>query len=265
MTHIHPTAIIERGAELDDTVEVGAFAYIGAHVCLHAGVKVGHHALVEGHTTIGVDTRIFAHAKVGVTPQDLKFKGEPGRLIMGERNMIRESASIEFGTEGGGMETRLGNDNLLMINAHIAHDGQVGDRLVLGMCAGTAGHVTLGSGVRIASLAGIHQFVHIGDMAYVGLSAIVNRNVLPYSLIDQNSELIGLNLTGMRRSGMAKEAIAEIQYIYAHLYEDPATMAQKMDGLQEMQFGTKEAKGMQNFALSQREYEQALIVPTKTA
>ncbi|NQY81883.1 MAG: acyl-ACP--UDP-N-acetylglucosamine O-acyltransferase [Alphaproteobacteria bacterium] len=259
-TLIHSTAIIERGAELDSGVKVGAFAYIGTDVRLHKNVSVGHYALIEGHTTIGADTQVYAHAKVGVTPQDLKFKGEPGCLVLGEGNRIRESASIEFGTEGGGMETRLGDNNLLMINAHIAHDGQVGDDVVIGMCAGAAGHVTIGSGVRIASLAGIHQFVRIGDMSYIGLSAIVNRDVLPYSLIDQNNECIGQNLVGMRRSGMENSAIKEVQQILDHLYDTVhGNFEQRLSELLLQETSSPEAKVVLDFA--QAKSRQALLMP----
>ncbi len=234
---IHPSAIIESGAELDQGVSVGAFAYIGAHVTLGKNVKIGHHALVEGHTVVGEGTEIFSHAKIGVTPQDLKFKGEPGRLIIGKNNKIRESASIEFGTEGGGMETRLGDGNLMMINAHIAHDGHVGDGNVFGMCAGTAGHVTIGSGVRIASLCGVHQFVRIGDLSYIGLSAMINRDVMPFSLIDQNSQLIGQNLTGMRRAGIDNSNIREVQNLCEMLCDQE-------NGNVEMRIAQAEAMGL---------------------
>ncbi len=255
---IHSSAVIEAGACLDETVSVGAFAYIGAHVRLAKGVKIGHHALVDGHTTVGEGTEIYPHAKIGVTPQDLKFKGEPGRLIIGKNNKIRESASIEFGTEGGGMETRLGDGNLMMINAHIAHDGQIGDQNVLGMCAGTAGHVTVGSNTRIASLCGVHQFVRIGDMSYIGLSAIINRDVMPFSLIDQNSALIGLNLTGMRRAGIDNANIREAQSLYEMLCDQElGNIEQRIAQAEKI---LKNVNNNQHVAFAQEKSQQGLFL-----
>ena len=262
-THIHSSAVIETGAELDSGVSIGAFAYIGADVRLAKGVKIGHHALVDGHTTVGQGSEIYPHAKVGVTPQDLKFKGEPGRLVVGKNNKIRESASIEFGTEGGGMETRLGDDNLLMINAHIAHDGQIGDRIVLGMCAGTAGHVHVGSDVRIASLCGVHQFVRIGDMSYIGLSAIINRDVMPFSLIDQNSLLIGVNLTGMRRNGIDNATIREVKTLHEMLCDaDTGNVEQRLKEAESAMLSSVEAQKLLDFA-RQKSHQGLFLSPSK--
>lgn len=259
MTTIHPTAIIEPGAQLDASVEIGAFAYIGANVILHKGTKVSHHALVEGRTTLGEETQVYPFAKVGITPQDLKFKGEPSRLILGARNKVREGASIEIGTEGGGMVTRLGNDNLIMMNAHIGHDSQLGDDVIVGMCSGTAGHVVVGSGVRIASLVAIHQFVMLGECAFIGLSSIINRNLLPYSMVNNYSLLRGVNRLGMRRQGIENSVIAEVQSVHDHVYQKGETMAWRMETLATRHFTSKEAQVTQNFALQQQQSKQGLM------
>ena len=219
-TYIHPTAIVEKGAELDSNVEIGAFSYIGPHVRLHKGVQVARHASIEGDSEIGAETKIFSHAKIGVRPQDLKYDGEPGRVVLGKRNMVREGAGIEIGTRGGGMLTQIGDDCLLMINSHIAHDVLVGDHLVIGMCACVAGHVAIGSHVRISALSGIHQHVRIGDHAFIGPSVVINRDILPYVMIDQHGHLIGVNIRGLRKRGFDNKTIGQLQHIYTTLLCD---------------------------------------------
>src|SRR4051812_37827219 len=162
---IHSTAIIEPGAQIDSSVSIGPYSVIGPHVRIDAGTTVGPHTVIDGHTTIGRDNRIFQFASIGAEPQDLKYRGEASRLVIGDRNIIREFATLNPGTEGGGMVTSVGDQNLLMVYSHVAHDSHVGSHCVLANGATLAGHVTLDDHVIVGGLAAIHQFVRVGESA----------------------------------------------------------------------------------------------------
>lgn len=215
---VHPSAHVEPGAVIGDGVQVGAFSLIGAEVTLAAGVQVKSHAVVTGWTDIGADTVIFPFACVGEIPQDLKFAGERTRLIVGARCRIREGATLNTGTAGGGGITRVGNDCLLMTGAHVGHDAVLGDRVILANQVAIAGHCVIGDDVIIGGLSGIHQFVRIGRGAIIGAVTMVTNDVLPFGLVQGPRGILdGLNLVGLKRRGVERADITAMRAAYQML------------------------------------------------
>ena len=218
MSKIHPTAIIEEGAQIGKNVEVGAYSVIKKDVKIGDNTVIGSHTLIEGITTIGEDNEIFSCAVVGSIPQDLKYSGERVELIIGNGNKIREFTLINPGTEGGGGVTKIGDNNLLMGYVHIAHDVIIGNSCILANAATLAGHVELGDGVVIGGMTPIHQFVKIGDLAMVAGASALSQDVPPYCMAQGNrAYLRGLNLTGLRRH-LKKEDINALKSAYKELF-----------------------------------------------
>lgn len=215
---IHPSAVIEDGAEIASGVIVGPFSVVGPKVTLKPGVEVKSHAVVTGLTEIGEETVIFPGAVVGEVPQDLKYKGEESRLIVGKRNRIREGATMNTGTEGGGGVTRVGDDCLFMTGAHVGHDAQVGDRVILANQAALGGHAIIEDDVIVGGLSGIHQWVRIGRGAIIGAVTMVTNDVIPYGLVQApRGELDGLNLVGLKRKGVTRADITALRAAYQML------------------------------------------------
>ena len=214
-TSLHPSAIIAPGARLGQGVSVGPFCLIGPEVTLGDGVQVKSHAVVTGWTEIGAGTVIFPQATVGEVPQDLKYKGERTRLILGARNRIREGVTLNLGTEGGGGVTRIGDDNLFMTGSHVGHDSTIGNRVVVANGAAIAGHCQIGDDVVIGGLSGIHQWVRIGQGAIIGAVTMVTKDVIPFGLVQgPRGDLEGLNLIGLKRRGLDRAAIAALRAAY---------------------------------------------------
>ena len=217
---IHPSAIIEPGAEIGPGVSIGPFSVIGSQVRLAAGVELKSHVVIAGDTSVGEGTVIFPFASIGQDPQDLKFKGEHTRLEIGARNRIREYVTMNPGTEGGGGVTRIGDDGLFMANCHVAHDCQIGNRVVLVNSVAVAGHCVLGDDVIVGGLSGIHQFVRIGRGAMIGALSMVTADVIPYGLVQgPRAHLDGLNLVGLKRRGANRAEIAELREVLARLHD----------------------------------------------
>lgn len=217
---IHPSAIIEPGAEIGPGVSIGPFCVIGSQVRLAAGVELKSHVVIAGDTSVGEGTVIFPFASIGQDPQDLKFKGEHTRLEIGARNRIREYVTMNPGTEGGGGVTRIGDDGLFMANCHVAHDCQIGNRVVLVNSVAVAGHCVLGDDVIVGGLSGIHQFVRIGRGAMIGALSMVTADVIPYGLVQgPRAHLDGLNLVGLKRRGANRAEIAELREVLARLHD----------------------------------------------
>ncbi|WP_054004575.1 acyl-ACP--UDP-N-acetylglucosamine O-acyltransferase [Cypionkella psychrotolerans] len=215
---VHPSAFVEEGATIGPDCFIGPFALIGAEVTLAKGVTVKSHAVVTGWTEIGEDTTIFPFACVGEVPQDLKFNGERTRLIVGARCKIREGATLNTGTAGGGGITRIGDDCLLMTGSHIGHDAQLGNRIVLANQVAIAGHCQIGDDVIIGGLSGIHQWVRIGRGAIIGAVTMVTNDVLPYGLVQgPRGVLDGLNLVGLKRRGVERSDISAMRVAYQAL------------------------------------------------
>ena len=215
MSRVHPTAIIDPRAELGSEVEVGPYAVIGAGVKIGKGSKISAHAVLQGRTTLGHGNVVFPFASVGSIPQDLKYKGEPSELLIGDRNVIREYVSLNPGTTGGGMVTRVGDQNLLMMYCHIAHDCYVGNRNVIANGATLGGHVIIEDSVIVGGLVGIHQFVRIGTGAILGAGSMVSKDVPPYcNATGDRARLRGLNIEGLKRRGVDKSVIEAIRKAY---------------------------------------------------
>ncbi|MBN2054031.1 acyl-ACP--UDP-N-acetylglucosamine O-acyltransferase [bacterium] len=209
---IHPTAIISEGAQLGAKVRIGPFTVIGPHVIIGSGTTIGGHAVIEGHTTIGADCRISHHVVIGTAPQDLKYKGEPTRLEIGDRNDIREFATINIGTATGTGLTRVGSDNLLMAYTHIAHDCRVGDHVILSNAVTLAGHVAIQDHATVGGLSAFHQFSRMGAFAFVGGCSAVSQDVPPFSLVAGNHAVLrGINVVGLRRNGFDEETITAVK------------------------------------------------------
>jgi UDP-N-acetylglucosamine acyltransferase len=216
---VHPTAVVTAGAELAPDVRIGPYAVIGADVRIGAGTTVGPHAVIDGRTTIGAANRVFPFASIGTEPQDLKYAGEESRLEIGDRNIIREFATVNPGTRGGGMVTVIGDANLLMNYAHVGHDCRIGSHCVLANSAALAGHVTLDDHVIVGGLAAIHQFVRIGESALLGGGAMVVHDVPPFCTASgDRARLRGLNVIGLRRRGFTPDRIRAIKRAYRLLF-----------------------------------------------
>lgn len=217
-TFIHPSAIVETGAELGPGVRIGPFCHIGPKVRLGDGVEVKSHNVVTGNTEIGTGTVIFPFSCIGEIPQDLKFKGEETRLIIGARNRIREHVTMNPGTAGGGGVTRVGDDGLFMAGCHVAHDVQIGNRVVVVNSAALAGHCIIEDDVIIGGLSGVHQFVRIGQGAIIGAVTMVTNDVIPHGLVQASrGELHGLNLVGLKRRGVPREDITALRAAFQML------------------------------------------------
>jgi len=226
---IHPTAVVAPEAVLGEGVVIGPYAVIGPHVRLGPRTVVGAHAVIEGRTTIGADNQIFPFASVGTIPQDLKYAGESSELVIGDRNRIREFATLNPGTEGGGMVTRVGSDCLIMNYAHVAHDCCVGDHVVLANGAQLGGHVTVEDYAVVGALVGIHQFVRIGESAILGAGSMVSLDVAPFcNATGDRATLHGLNLVGLRRRGLSEERIAALKSAYRVVFQSGLKMQEAL-------------------------------------
>jgi UDP-N-acetylglucosamine acyltransferase len=220
-TVIHPSATVAPGAELDNGVEIGPYTVIGPRVRIGKNSWIGPHTVIEGHTTLGCENRVFQFASVGAIPQDKKYRGEDSLLTIGNRNTIREFATLNPGTAGGGMVTRIGDDNLFMVYSHVAHDCIIGNQVILANSAALGGHVTLEDYVTIAALAAVHQFARIGESAYIGAGSMVSLDVPPYCLASgDRAHLYGLNLIGLKRRGLQPSRLAAIKKAYRTFFTE---------------------------------------------
>lgn len=218
-TFIHPTAVVEKGAELDVGVYVGPYCVIGPNVKIGKLTRLISHAVVDGYTTLGEENEVFPFSSVGHAPQDLKFKGEKTLLLIGNRNRIREGATLQPGTVTGIGTTTVGDSNLFMANTHVAHDCIVGNENVFANCAGLAGHVTVCNQAVIGGLSAVHQFCTIGDMAMLGLGAVVVQDVPHFCTVEGNRAILrGMNLVAMKRRGISSESIQGVKKAYKILF-----------------------------------------------
>lgn len=235
MTDIHATAIVEAGARLGAGVAVGPYCWVGADVELGDGVALVSHAVVAGHTRIGRNTRIYPFASIGHPPQDLKFRGEVSRLEIGANNVIREHVTMNPGTTGGGLVTRIGNESLFMVGAHVAHDCQIGDHVVLVNSATLGGHVHVGDWAILGGLSAVHQFVRIGRHAMVGGKSGVTEDVIPYGSVTGNrAHLAGLNIVGLKRRNFPREEIHQLRRAYRLIFAQEGTMAERLEDVAEL-------------------------------
>ncbi|CUH53090.1 acyl-ACP--UDP-N-acetylglucosamine O-acyltransferase [Shimia marina] len=231
---VHASAVVEEGAQIADDCIIGPFCVVGPNVVLHRGVQLKSHVVVSGHTEIGAETEVFSFSVIGEVPQDLKFGGEDSQLVIGERNRIREHVTMNTGTEGGGGVTRVGNDGLFMAGCHIAHDAQIGDRVIVVNSAAVAGHCVIEDDVIIGGLCGIHQWVRIGRGAIIGAVSMVTNDVIPYGLVQgPRGELDGLNLVGLKRRGVPRADISELRAAFQTLAQGEGAFQERAKRLGE--------------------------------
>ena len=221
----HPTALIHPKARLDVGAQVGPYAVIGEHVTIGAHTTIGAHCVIDGRTTIGKDCELFTGAVVGSVPQDLKYRGEESVLLIGDRNKIREYVTINPGTEGGGGQTVIGSDCLLMAYAHVAHDCLIGNHVIIANSAALAGHITVEDRAIVGGLVGIHQFVRVGTLAFIGGCSRVVQDVPPYATcVGYPAKVFGLNIEGLRRAGISSEARRLLHHAFRTLFHSKLSM-----------------------------------------
>jgi UDP-N-acetylglucosamine acyltransferase len=212
---IHPTAIVSDLARIGDECHIGPFSIVGTNVTLGDRVRLDSHVVVDGDTTIGDDTHIFPFASIGLAPQDLKYAGEKTATQVGKRNQIREFVTVHRGTSGGGGLTKIGDNNLLMAQAHVAHDCQIGNEVIMANAATLAGHVEIADRANVGAYSGVHQFCRIGYEAFVGGYSVVVKDAPPFAIIQGNhAKCYGLNRVGMKRRGYAKDTIEKLHRAY---------------------------------------------------
>jgi len=221
MATIHPTAIVEPGAELGASVSVGAYSIVRAGVRIDEGTTIGPHCVVEGRTTIGRDNRFFQFCSIGGVPQDKKYAGEPTELVIGARNTVREFTTFNLGTAQGGGVTRLGSDNWMMAYTHLAHDCAVGDHTIFANNAQIAGHVEVGDWVILGGFTQVHQFVKIGAHAMTAMGTTLAQDVPPFAMVQGNpAQARGVNLEGLKRRGFSADRLAAVKRMHRLLYRD---------------------------------------------
>jgi UDP-N-acetylglucosamine acyltransferase len=230
MASIHETAVIDPAAKVAADVSIGPYCVVGPDVALGDGVVLKAHVVVDGLTKIGEGTQIYPFASIGMQPQDLKYAGEKSTLIIGRNNVIREYVTMNPGTEGGGMETRVGDNGLFMIGTHVAHDCLVGNHVIMANNATLAGHVSVGDFAVIGGLAAVHQFVRIGEHAMIGGLSGVEHDVIPFgSVMGERASLSGLNIIGLKRRGFDRDTIHGIRAAYRGLFEGDGTLEERLD------------------------------------
>ena len=244
MVQVHATAVVDLHAELADGVSVGPYAVIGPGVKVGAGTTIGAHCVIEGPTTIGRDNRIFSHAALGAAPQDMKYRGEPTQLVLGDRNTVREFCTINRGTAQDAGVTRVGDDNWIMAYVHIAHDVQVGSHTILANNATLAGHVQVGDWGFIGGLTGVHQYCKIGAHAMTGFQSHVSQDVPPFMTVAGNPlSVLGINAEGLRRRGFSRERIAQVKQMHRLLYRDGLTLELAQEAIAALKSGLPEGEG----------------------
>lgn len=224
MANIHPTAVVDTKAELADDVVVGPFCVIGPKAVIGAGTVLKSHVVVENRTTIGENNTFFPFASIGAVPQDLKFRGEDSRLVIGNDNTFRESVTLNIGTEHAEMETRIGDGCLFMAYTHVAHDCVVGNRVIVGNSTALAGHVQIQDFAILSGLAAVHQFCRVGRYAYVGGGAMAVQDVLPFCIAQgDRAQLVTVNVVGMKRAGFERDARHAVRTAFKRLFHTQET------------------------------------------
>ncbi len=233
---IHPSAVVDPGAELDGSVEVGAFTIIGPGVEIGAGTRVGPHVVLRGPSRIGRDNRIFQFTSIGEDPQDKKYGGEPTRLEIGDRNRIREFATVHRGTVQDEGVTRIGNDNLLMAYTHVAHDCRIGDNVIMANAASLGGHVHIEDWAILGGFTIVHQFCRIGAHSFCAMGSVLSKGVPPYvTVAGHPAEPRGINSEGLRRRGFTREAIQAIKRGYRIIYQSDLRLEDALERIRELE------------------------------
>lgn len=264
MTNIHPTAIISPTATIAQDVVIGPYSVIGDEVTIGAGCELKSHVVIDGVTTIGEHNTIFPFASIGSQPQDLKFGGERSELVIGNHNVIREHVTMNPGTAGGGLLTKVGDHCLFMMATHVAHDCMIGNHVILANNATLAGHVVVGDYVVIGGLAAVHQFVRIGEHAMIGGMSGVENDVIPFgSVMGERAGLAGLNLIGLKRRGFDRDTIHALRNVYKDVFEAAdGTLAERTNKALTQYEQVEAVKQVVNFIQSAS--KRQICVPTHT-
>jgi UDP-N-acetylglucosamine acyltransferase len=256
---IHPSAVVERGAEISEGVSVGPFCLVGSHVRLGRGVRLLSHVSIAGATTIGAGTVIYPFAALGHPPQDKKFKGEDTRLEIGRNNVIREHVTMHLGTVTGRGMTRVGHGGFFMAGSHVGHDCVVGDDVVFANNATLGGMATIEDGVILGGLSAVHQLGRVGRYAFIGGGAPVTGDVIPYGMVDNHGALHGLNLVGLKRRGVPRETIYQLRALYRELFEGEGVFEQRLAQARDRYGALPEARQVLDFI--QESEKRPLCVP----
>jgi UDP-N-acetylglucosamine acyltransferase len=260
VTAIHPTAIVENGAEIGAGVEIGPYAVIGHEVVLHDRVKIAAHVVIAGKTEIGSDSQIFPFASLGQAPQDRKYRGEDSRLIIGSGNVIREYVTMNPGTEQGGHITRIGNNGLFLTGAHVAHDCQIGNNVLLVNNATLGGHCMMEDFASVGGLSAVHQFVRIGAYSFIGGMSGVENDVIPFGIVLGNrAHLAGLNIVGMKRHNFEREQIHNLRKAYRMLFATEGTLVERLEDVEKMFSDDPHVQRIVNFVKA--DSSRSLCVP----
>jgi len=228
MTNIHSSAAIDPKAKLGSDVKIGAYCVVGANVELGDGCKLHSHVVIEGHTALGANCEVFPFASLGHIPQDMKYRGEESRLVIGGDTIIREYVTMNPGTEGGGLVTRVGSHCLFMTQAHVAHDCQIGDHVILANGATLAGHCVVGNHAILGGLSAVHQHVRIGEHAFIGGLSGVENDVIPYGMVvGPRAALKGLNIVGIKRCGLNRTQLKQLREAYDLLFASEGTLSER--------------------------------------
>lgn len=246
--NIHPTAVVSPKARLGYDCYVGPYSIIGDEVELGDGARLESHCVIDGRTSIGSETQVFPFVSIGLASQDLKYKGEPSETKIGKRNKIREFVTIHRGTAGGGMLTKIGDDCLIMAQAHIAHDCVIGDGVIMANAATLAGHVVIEDRANIGAYSGVHQFCRVGKEAYVGGYSVVVKDALPFALsVGNHAKCYGLNITGMKRRGYSRVVIDSLHHAFHLLLSAKLNTTQAIERIREEISGSEEVSYLLNF------------------
>ncbi len=247
---IHSTAIIHPSAEISPDAGIGPYCVVGPDVRIGARTILISHVTVDRWTAIGEDCRFFSHSSVGSDPQDLKYRGEETRLQIGNRNVFREFATLNRGTHGGGGKTTIGDDNLFMAYAHVAHDSHVGSSVIMANAATLAGHVTIGDHSTVGAFSAVHQFCRVGPHAFVGGFSVITRDALPYvkTVGDRNqAKIYGINTIGLERKGLSKTSIDELKRLYRILFRSKLNTSDGLEAVRRESWTTPEVEVMIRF------------------
>lgn len=251
MTDIHPTAIVDSKAELGVDVRIGPYCVVGADAKIGDKATLYSHVVVAGRTTIGARNEIYPFASIGQPPQDLKYRGEPSTLEIGSDNLIREYVTMNTGTEGGGMVTRVGSNCAFLAGAHVGHDCQVGDNVILSNATLLAGHCRVGDFVIFGGGSAAHQFVRVGKHAFIGGASAVESDVIPFGLaVGNRASLMGLNLIGLKRRGFTREQISSMREAYSQIFAQEGALRDRAAAVGERFAESAEVMEMVNFILA---------------
>jgi UDP-N-acetylglucosamine acyltransferase len=247
---IHPTAIIDDSCEISQEASIGPYCIVGPHTCIGAGSILDSHIHVHGWTSIGERCHFYSHCSVGTDPQDLKYKGEPTHLKIGDNNVFREFVSLNRGTQGGKGITIIGNNNFIMAYSHVAHDSHVGNNVIMANAATLAGHVTVGDHATVGAFSAVHQFCRVGPYAFIGGFSVITRDALPFIRtvgVRNQAKIYGVNTIGLQRKGFSEQSIGELKQVYRICFRSKMNTSDALAKVRERQWSTPDVSTLIEF------------------